>query len=57
MARRKHKSRISGKKAGKAPRVKSLHISNDPTGAQVKEIAKEHIQATKPSNNIATSHH
>jgi hypothetical protein len=43
-ARRKtQKPRISNAKAGKAPRVKSLHISHDSTGAQVKEKAKEHI--------------
>jgi hypothetical protein len=51
------KSGISGTKASKAPRVKSLHIGNDSTGAQVKEGAKEHIWASKPRNIIATSHH
>jgi hypothetical protein len=58
MARRKtHKSRIPSTKASKASRVKSLHISHDSTGAQVEERAKEHIQASKPSNIITTSHH
>jgi hypothetical protein len=58
MARRKiHKSRISSTKASEVPRVESLHIGNDSTGAQVKERAKEHIQASKPSNIIATSHY
>jgi hypothetical protein len=58
MARRKiRKSRISGTKASKASRVESLYIGNDSTGAQVKEGAKEHIQASKPRNIIATSHH
>jgi hypothetical protein len=58
MARREtHKSRISSTKASKAPRVESLHICNDSTGAQIKERAKEHIQANKPSNIIATSHY
>jgi hypothetical protein len=58
MARRKIlKSRISSTKASEAPRVKSLHIGNDLTGAQIKERAKEHIQASKPSNIIATSHY
>jgi hypothetical protein len=57
MARRKHKSRISGTKASEAPRFENLHISNDSAGAYVKERAKEHIQASKPSNIIATSHH
>jgi hypothetical protein len=58
MARRKlHKSRISSTKASEAPRVESLHIGNDSTVAQVKERAKEHIQASKPSNIIATSHY
>jgi hypothetical protein len=34
MARRKtHKSRIPSTKASKAPRVKSLYISHDSTGA------------------------
>jgi hypothetical protein len=57
-ARRKtQKSRISNAKASKAPRVKSVHISHDSTGAQVKERAKEHIQASKPSNIITTSYH
>jgi hypothetical protein len=58
MARRKtHKSRISSTKASKAPRVKILHICNDSTGAQIKERVKEHIQASKPRNIIATSHY
>jgi hypothetical protein len=58
MARRKiHKSRISSTKAIEAPRVESLHIGNDSTSAQIKERAKEHIQASKPSNIIATSHY
>jgi hypothetical protein len=40
-ARRKmQKSRISNAKASKAFRVKSVHISYDSTGAQVKERAK-----------------
>jgi hypothetical protein len=46
-ARRKtQKSRISNTKASKALRVKSVHISHNSTGAQVKERAKEHIQAS-----------
>jgi hypothetical protein len=58
MARREaRKSRISSAKASKAPRIESLHICNDSAGAQIKEIAKEHIQASKPSNIIATSHY
>jgi hypothetical protein len=58
MARREaRKSRIPSTKASKAPRVESLHICNDSTGAQVKERVKEHIQASKPSNIIATSHY
>jgi hypothetical protein len=58
MARREtHRSRISNTKASKAPRVKSLHICNDSTGAQIKERVKEHIQASKPSNIIATGHY
>jgi hypothetical protein len=58
MARREaRKSRISNAKASKAPRVESLHICNDLAGAQVKERVKEHIQASKPSNIIATSHY
>jgi hypothetical protein len=56
-ARRKsQKPRISSAKAGKAPRVKGLHINHDSTGAQVKEGAKEHIQASKLSNIITTSY-
>jgi hypothetical protein len=58
MAKRKtHKSRILSTKASKAPRFESLHICNDSTGAQIKKRAKEHIQASKPSNIIATSHY
>jgi hypothetical protein len=58
MARREtYKPRISSTKASKAPGVESLHICNDSTGAQVKERAKEHIQASKLSNIIATSHY
>jgi hypothetical protein len=58
MARRKlHKSRISSTKASEAPRVEILHVSNDSTSAQVKKGAKEHIQASKPRNIIATSHY
>jgi hypothetical protein len=57
-ARRKaQKSRISNAMASKAPRVKSIYISHDSTGAHVKERAKEHIQASKPSNIITTSYH
>jgi hypothetical protein len=57
-ARRKaQKSRTSNAKASKTPRVKSVHISYDSTGAQVKERAKEHIQASKPSNIITASYH
>jgi hypothetical protein len=58
VARRKiQKSRISNAKASKAPRVKSLHISYDSTGAEVEERAKEHIQASKPSNIVTTSYY
>jgi hypothetical protein len=58
MARREARnSRISNAKASKAPRVKSLHISYDSTGAQVEERAKEHIQASKPSNIVTTSYY
>jgi hypothetical protein len=58
MARREaRKPRISSAKVSKAPRVESLHIRNDSAGAQVKERAKEHIQASKPSNIIATGHY
>jgi hypothetical protein len=57
-ARRKtQKSRISNAKASKAPRIKSVHISHDSTGAQVKERAKKYIQASKSSNIITTSYH
>jgi hypothetical protein len=54
---KEQKSRISNTKTIKAPRVKSIHISHDTTGAQVKERAKEHIQSGKPSNIISTSYH
>jgi hypothetical protein len=58
MARREaRKLRISSTKASKAPRVESLYICNDLTDAQIKERVKEHIQASKPSNLIATSHY
>jgi hypothetical protein len=57
-ARRKtQESGISNAKASKAPRVKSVHVSHDSTGVEVKERAKEHIQASKPSNIITTSYH
>jgi hypothetical protein len=57
-ARRKmQKSRISNSKIVRVPRVKSIHISYDSTGAQVKKRAKEHIQASKPSNIVTTSYH
>jgi hypothetical protein len=55
--RETQKSRISNAKASKAPRVKSVHISYDSTGAQVEERMKKHIQASQPSNIITTSHH
>jgi hypothetical protein len=56
-ARRKaQKPKISNVKASKAPGVKSLHISHDSTGAQVKERVEKHIQASKPSNIITTSY-
>jgi hypothetical protein len=57
VGKEKYESRISSTKASKAPRVKSLYICNDPTGAQVKERAKEHIQTSKLSHLIATSHY
>jgi hypothetical protein len=54
---KEQKSRISNTKTIKAPRVESIHISHDTTGAQVEERTKEHIQAGKPSNIITTSYH
>jgi hypothetical protein len=57
-ARRKaEESRISNSKIVKTPRVKSIHISYDSTGAQVEKRTEEHNQANKPSNIITTSHH
>jgi hypothetical protein len=55
--RRIHKSRVSNAKASEAPRAKNIHVSNDSTGTQVEEGAKEHIQASKPSNIVTTSYH
>jgi hypothetical protein len=55
--RKTHKSRISNAKASKIPRVKSLRISYDSTGAQVEERAKEHIKASKLSNIVTTSYY
>jgi hypothetical protein len=36
--------------------IKSIYIRNDPTGAKVQERAEEHIQTSKSSNIITTSH-
>jgi hypothetical protein len=37
--------------------VKSIYISNDPTGAKVQERTEEHIQTGKPGNIITTSYY
>jgi hypothetical protein len=33
-----------------------IYICNDPTGAKIQERTEEHIQTSKSSNNITTSH-
>jgi hypothetical protein len=53
----RHESRIPSTETSKTPRVKSIYICNDSTGAEVQEGAEEHIQISKPSYIITTSHY
>jgi hypothetical protein len=43
---------VSSKTSG----IKSIYICNDPTGAKIQERIEEHIQTSKYSNIITTSH-
>jgi hypothetical protein len=59
-ARQGKKSMSQGyqvQRLAKHPGVESLYICNDPTSAKVKERTEEHIQTSKPSHLIATSHY
>jgi hypothetical protein len=53
----KYESRIPSTATSKTFGVKSIHICNDPIGAKTQERAEEHIQTSKPSYIIATSHY
>jgi hypothetical protein len=55
--RKEHNSRISNAMSRKASGIKSIHICNDPAGAEIQKRIEEHIQASKPSNIITTSHY
>jgi hypothetical protein len=53
----KYGSGIPSTVTSKTSGVKSIHICNDPTGAKIQERAQEHIQTSKPSYIITTSHY
>jgi hypothetical protein len=53
----KYESRIPSTETSKTSGVKSIYICNDSTGAKVQEGAEEHIQTSKPSYIITTSHY
>jgi hypothetical protein len=57
IGRKKHKSGIPNATTRKTVGVKSIYISNDPTGAKVQERAEEHIQTCKPGNIIPTRYY
>jgi hypothetical protein len=54
---KKHELGIPNATAHKIAGVKSIYISNDPTGAKVQERAKKHIHTGKPGNIITTSYY
>jgi hypothetical protein len=53
---KKYKSRISNAASSKTFGIKSIHICNDPTSAEIQKRAGDHIQTSKSSNIITTSH-
>jgi hypothetical protein len=53
----KYESGIPSIATSKTCGVESIYICNDPTGAKIQERAKEHIQTSKPSYIITTSHY
>jgi hypothetical protein len=53
---KKYKSRISNAASSKTSGIKSIYICNDPTSAEIQERAEDHIQTSKSSNIITTSH-
>jgi hypothetical protein len=53
----KYESRIPSAKTSKTSGVESIYICNDSTGAKVQEGEEEHIQTSKPSYIITTSHY
>jgi hypothetical protein len=58
MARKeKYESGVLSTATSETSRVESIYICNDPTGAKILERAQEHIQTSKPSYIITTSHY
>jgi hypothetical protein len=53
----KYESRIPSTATSKTSGVESIYICNDPTGAKFEERAEEHIQISKLSYIITTSHY
>jgi hypothetical protein len=53
----KYESRIPSIETSKTSRVESIYICNDPTGAEVQEGAEKHIQTSKLTYIITTSHY
>jgi hypothetical protein len=53
----KYESGIPSTATSATSRVKSIYICNDPTGAKIEERAEEHIQTSKPSYILTTSHY
>jgi hypothetical protein len=54
--RKEYKSRIPSVESRKTSEIKSIYISNDPTGAKIQERTEEYIQTSKSSNIITTSY-
>jgi hypothetical protein len=53
----KYESGIPSTATSKKSGVESIYICNDPTSAKIQERVQEHIQASKPSYIITTSHY
>jgi hypothetical protein len=57
IGKEKYESRRPSNETSKTSGVESIYICNDPTGAEVQEGAEEHIQTSKLSYIITTSHY
>jgi hypothetical protein len=55
--RRVYESRIPSTETSKTLGVESIYTCNDPTSAKIQERAEEHIQTSKLSYIMTTSHY